>query len=370
MLNDLQDLLPALLDGAFEEPLWGSFLDRLQVAAQADYASLTFRPPGNPLKEVVHLYAGTAWPAPLNTLYRKQFREQRHDIDPLPYYEMAEGRAYSLDELLMPGEPVHDNYYKNFLVPSGMTTMRLLRVVEASGVNAWITITRRRGDFGDEVNVLLNAIVPYLRSALRGFVAMERERFNASVANDAISRLAFGWVTLGPSAEVLDTDSQGAQLLAQSGILGRNAAGRLTARPRELEREITQAIRALSADSRSRPRAMILSRDPWLDMLLVPTRRRSISAKPDPAVIAYVHGDNWSTADRCDQLAELFVLLPSEARLALALARGLTIAEAASELGITLETARNYSKKIYSKLGARGQSDLVRFVMRSVLAIA
>ena len=93
-------------------------------------------------------------------------------------------------------------------------------------------------------------------------------------------------------------------------------------------------------------------------------------ARPAPALIAYVHGDSWSSADRCDQLAELFALLPSEARLALALSRGMTIAEAASDLGLTIETARTYSKKIYAKTGARGQPDLVRFIHRSVLAIA
>jgi DNA-binding CsgD family transcriptional regulator len=87
-------------------------------------------------------------------------------------------------------------------------------------------------------------------------------------------------------------------------------------------------------------------------------------------VIAYVHGDRSPSTDRCEQLAQLFALTPSEARLALALSRGMTIAEAAVEFGLTLETARNYSKKIYSKTGARGQPDLVRFVMRSVLAIA
>ena len=87
-------------------------------------------------------------------------------------------------------------------------------------------------------------------------------------------------------------------------------------------------------------------------------------------MIAYVHADSWSSADRCEQLAQLFDLLPSEARLALALARGMSIAEAAVDLGITVESARTYSKRIYAKTGARGQADLVRFVHRSVLGIA
>jgi DNA-binding CsgD family transcriptional regulator len=151
--------------------------------------------------------------------------------------------------------------------------------------------------------------------------------------------------------------------------LRRAGDGRLAARTPALDREIAEAVRALARDPRSRPRAMILSRDPWLDMLLMPANRRSISAGPPPALIAYIHGDAWSAADRCEQLAELFGLLPSESRLALALSRGMTIAEAAAELGLTIETARTYSKKIYAKTGARGQPDLVRFIHRSVLAI-
>ncbi|WP_297493999.1 hypothetical protein [Acidocella sp.] len=365
-LERLHDLLPSLLNGAFETPLWAGFLERLRLATRADYTALTFRPPGKPLNEVVHLYSGAPSPPLISRLYH----EQLYASDPLPYYRLTEGRAYALDELLTPGAPDHDDYYRNFLVPSGMTAMRMMRVVEESGVNAWLHITRRNGDFLVADGALVTALAPYLRGVLRNFVALERERLSAAIAGDAIGRLAFGWFTLDGAGQVLETDPQAAKLLAHSGILGRNAAGKLSARPRELDREIAVALRALAADPRSRPRAIILRRDPWLDMLLVPTRKRSISAKPDPAVIAYVHGDNWSSADRCDQLAALFVLLPSEARLALALSRGMTITEAAAELGLTVETARNYSKKIYSKTGARGQSDLVRFVMRSVLTIA
>jgi DNA-binding NarL/FixJ family response regulator len=89
-----------------------------------------------------------------------------------------------------------------------------------------------------------------------------------------------------------------------------------------------------------------------------------------PAVVAYVHGDSALSADRCEQLAQLFDLLPSEARLALALSRGMNITEAAEDLGLTEQTARTYSKNIYAKMGARGQADLVRFIHRSVLRIA
>jgi DNA-binding CsgD family transcriptional regulator len=48
----------------------------------------------------------------------------------------------------------------------------------------------------------------------------------------------------------------------------------------------------------------------------------------------------------------------------------MSIAEAAAELGLSVESARTYSKRIYAKTGARGQADLVRFVHRSVLTLA
>jgi DNA-binding CsgD family transcriptional regulator len=364
--RDEADLLAPLLDGVFEEPLWSTFLDRFRRRTFADYASIIFRPTGAPLNAVVHLYSGAPAPPPVHRLYHEHLYER----DPLPYYDLREGRVYALNELLRAGDPAHDAFYRDLIVPSGMTALRMMRVVESSGVSAWLTIAREKRDFRTSAGGLMSAISPYLRHALRSFVALERERFNASVAEEAIRRLNFGWFTLDSSGHVLDADVQGARLLSNSTILRQSAHGRLTARPLALEREIAGAIRALVADPRSRPRAIILSHDPWVDMLLVPTHKQSISAKPNPAIIAYVHGDRWSSADRCERLAELFGLLPSEARLALALSRGMTITEAADELGLTVETARNYSKKIYAKTGARGQPDLIRFIMRSVLAIA
>jgi DNA-binding CsgD family transcriptional regulator len=69
-------------------------------------------------------------------------------------------------------------------------------------------------------------------------------------------------------------------------------------------------------------------------------------------------------------LVDLFGLLPSEARLAWMLGQATSIADAADALGLTIETARNYSKKIYAKTGARGQAELVRIILTSVLAVS
>jgi DNA-binding CsgD family transcriptional regulator len=382
--DDCALLLEPLIAGLVEDPPWGQFIDRLRARLAADYTSITFRPfahgtapvstipasaiPGaedGPPSRVFHLASGRQSPPIVARLYRTSL----YADDPLPYHEMQDGRVYALHELLRVGDPAHDAYRAKLLAPSGMNVLLIMRVEELSGVSAWLTFTRESVDFGNEEVALVAALAPFLRAALAAFVAQERERTAARVASEAVRLMNFGWFTLDGEGRILDCDAHGAELLAGSGIL-RRGRRRLGARQPAVDREITGAIHLLATHPQSRPRAIVLNREPWLDMLLVPAAPAPGRARPAHALIAYVHADSWSSADRCDQLGQMFDLLPSEARLALALSRGMSIAEAALDLGLTVESARTYSKRIYAKTGARGQADLVRFIHRSILAIA
>lgn len=360
------DLLLALLNGGFENPLWSSFLEKFRRCTRADYASLVFRPPGLPSNTVFHLFTGRRCPPAIQQLYRDSFYKR----DPMPYHELKEGRVYALGELLQNDNPAHAAYTQAVMAPSGMNAARMMRVIEPGGFNAWLTITRRKPDFRPDDDALLRSIAPYLRSVLRSFVSLERERTNAVLAGEAIQRLHFGWITLDSAGRVLEADDQASAILAKSSVLRRDAQGFLRGASLRKRNEIVEAVRTLAGASKARPRAMVLSRDPWLDMLLVPAGSNSISAKSVPAVVAYVHSDSLPSSDRCEQLVQLFDLLPSEARLALALSRGMSIAEAAKALNLTVGSARTYTKKVYAKMGARGHAELVLFVQRSVLQIA
>ncbi|MCI4592300.1 hypothetical protein MOK15_19675 [Sphingobium sp. BYY-5] len=192
----------------------------------------------------------------------------------------------------------------------------------------------------------------------------------ASVANEAIRRMNFGWLTLDASGRILNSHADETSLLGHTGPLLRGRDGRLTSADPQVAHEIVAAISASVKEDQPRPRAIVLSRDPWVDMLLVASSIGPTATGPAPALVAYIHADNWSSADRCDQLCQLFNLSQSEARLSLALSRGMSIAEAAVELGLTVESARTYSKRIYSKTGTRGQTDLIGLIHRSVLPFA
>lgn len=356
------DLLLSLHRGMFETPLWQGFLDRLLAQTGARLVSLVFRPPGQ--DTVVDLHAGAVVSKEaLGLLGANPLR------DPLPYATMREGRVYALEDLLDPGDAEQAAFMRGRLQPLGLTNLRCLRVTEPGGLDVWLSCAGDKA-LGSSAGALLLALAPHLRIALRAFAALERERFRSAVTGEAFNRLKIGWLTLDAQCRIVDATDNMEQMFQWGGLLRRGRYDRLVPAAPAIDRQLTALVRRYSQERDARPQAFNLSRDPWVDMLVTPVFGETISGHGTAAAIVYVSGDRRSQADRCDQLVDLFGLLPSEARLAWLLAQATSIAEAAEALGITVETARNYSKKIYAKTGAKGHADLVRIVLTSVLAIS
>lgn len=362
-IHENADLLGLLYQGPLEQPLWGSFLDRLRAEFKAELASIAYLPAGRVPGDPVVLRSGERRAPELERLFDAGLRPGGRAIFPL-----RAGRVYDLMDLLEPGSPDHDAVRLTVLA-AGLAHARAIRITESGNVAGWLTVARKAAEFSAADSALLLRLAPHFERALHTHIALERERSRASVAAGMMERLNFGWIGLDATACVVEA-SEGAQRLLQLGNQLRTRRQRLIAVDPEVDRQITAALKEQASAAAPRPRAIHVSRDPWLDILLAPVIDPAEAPASGVATIVYVQGDNRSSADRHEQLAELFGLLPSEARLALALGRGMTIAEAASALGLSVETARNYSKKVYAKMGARGQSDLVRHVLISVLAFA
>ncbi|MCE7797138.1 helix-turn-helix transcriptional regulator [Sphingobium sufflavum] len=360
-----EELIAAILNGAFETPLWSTFLTQLRATTNADFCTLIFSAPGRPLGEAVHLFAGEESIENVDFVYHKYHAS----LDFLGDLEMQEGRVYGFDELYPP-KPQYSAFYNEIVVAAGITECLMAKVVEPSGIGAWLCVSRRTGTFTPRDEMLMKQIVPLLRGALRGYVALEQQRFTATITGDAMRRLHFAWMTLDGQGRIIDHDIEAGRVLTLSNVLAKGVNGMLAIRPNPLKSDILAGIRDISQNPQARARAFTLNRDPWLDMLLLPMTANRLSANPKATVIAYIHGDSWHATDRCEQLSQLFGLSRSEAKLALAVSRGMTIAQAAESLGIKIETARKCSKIIYAKTGAGGMPDLVRIVMRSVLALA
>ena len=362
MRIDDDGLLQSLHEGVFETPLWRDFLERLLAKTGARYTTLIFRPVDE--DAVVALYAGQPPPEDTGKLF-----VDGNIHDPFPYRSMRPGRAYSLEDLLNRDDPQQKAFYDTAMHPQGLTSMRSVRVTEPGGVDLWLSCLGGK-NIGSATGALLTALAPHLRIALRSYAALERERFRSSVTGQAFDRLKMGWLSLDAGCRIIDATDNVEQLFQWGKLLRRGRYDRLVPASPAVDRQLTALLKDFAVNRDARPQAFNLSKDPWVEMLVTPAQSLAFAGGKTPVAIVYISGDRRSQADRCDQLVDLFGLLPSEARLAWMMAQATSISAAAAALGLTVETARNYSKKIYAKTGARGHAELVRIILTSVLAIS
>ena len=328
------ELLVPLHDGVFEQPMWQTFLARLRSVSGASGAALILRSAG--ARERLILASGECG-----------------ELAELLGEQMRQGRVYALAELGegRPGD------------------LRAMRIGATEGWEAWVALVSQ-GTFAAEHSSLLTALGPHLEVALRVLSSLEKQRALASISADAFARMNFGWIAIDERCRIVDVDEQAQRFLDTSGVLRRGPYDRLTPSSPSIDRQLAAVARECGADRKTRPRALNLGRDPWIDILVSPVRLEDLAGSGRAVAMIYLRGDRSSSADRHEQLVDLFDLTPAEARLAWSLSQGASIAEAAKLHGLTLETARYYSKRIYAKTGARGQVDLVRHILTGVLALA
>jgi DNA-binding CsgD family transcriptional regulator len=363
MPEEFDHLIAAVHEGVFETPYWSTFLETTRRHTGADYVSLVFRRTDARLKDLFLLNAGS-----LGGAFDPLGLQGLLDHSNLPYDVLEPGRPYALPEIVKPDESRHAAY-RDYLERRSIGFALVIRVADPDGGSGWLTIGRSRQNFDADAWNFLVRIGPHLSIAARTLAALERERIRAEIAADAVRRLNFGWITFDARGVVADIDAEAERLFRNTPGLAGVARGQAFPLNGAVRRALATALAAFAESPNHAPRAIHLMDEPWIDMLAVPIRPRIVTSGTAPVAVGYVHGLEGSSADRCEHLTQLFSLTRSEARIALALSRGRTIAEAAGELGLTLETARNYSKKIYAKTGARGQADLVRIILASVIAL-
>ncbi len=90
----------------------------------------------------------------------------------------------------------------------------------------------------------------------------------------------------------------------------------------------------------------------------------ALNTTPKLALILFERAMAFNFVDaNLPRLAETFLLSPAESRLCGHLVRGLTLADCAVQLGISVETARSHLKRVFEKTGARRQAELMLLLL-------
>ena len=91
--------------------------------------------------------------------------------------------------------------------------------------------------------------------------------------------------------------------------------------------------------------------------------------KGQPAALVYIRDAASKSLASEAVTKQLFNLTKAETALAMELTNGLSLEEAAEALNIRRNTARAHLRSIFSKTGVRRQTELVRILLNSVVAL-
>ena len=352
--NDETDLLLPLYQGVMEIPRFARFLDRLKRRSGAAHVSITSLRSGGRISDSDISFAGTN----LTDIAR---RDSASGFDAARRSRLRPNRVYTLAELADAALRTND------LVLQGIADMRLVRI-PVDGDLGGLLVLARTGPCTAADSALLSNLAPYVSTALGVLHAMERDRFAATLSAGGLTRSGTGWILFDAEARVVAMEPATQRRLAADAGIEPRIGERLHTIGAKVELTLAETASRFASDPHGPGGSVVLKSDPRIDAVLVPVGAGDADKAghfPNAVMIAYCRFATARTQERASQLAGLFDLPPREAELAMALADGQSIAEAAQTMGLTLETARNYSKRLYAQLGVRGQTGLVRLIHRS-----
>lgn len=364
---DQRELYLPLIEGIQEEPAFGLFMRNLVARTGARRASMLVQwanaePDHN--GALIHVMSPRATEEPRLDVQRL------HELRLHPFGRLRPERVYSLDEMLDYDDPAQLAAQRAALEEMGIRYARWLRVSAGGAADAWLVLVRLREDFSASAVATLSAIAPHLASALRTLVAFNAQRLQAALAQSALGRLGVGQIALDGSGRVMAADPHAEALLAFTPEPGQGAGRRLALLP-DAARAVEQACAALVRHGDAAVHVVRIDARRGIDLLL---RRADLplpEAAARPQVIGVLRTQRREDASAGAQVLQAVHGLSSrEAALAQALSCGEPLVEAGLELGLTVETTRNYSKRIYGKTGALGQADLVRMVLTGLAPLA
>ncbi|WP_085809979.1 hypothetical protein [Sphingomonas sp. TZW2008] len=327
--SDFTDLVTPLHEGVHEWAPWAMFLDRLRQRTRADGAMIDVRPAGGGAaigfaSGLVARMRGGTWQGTLRA-----------------------GRVYALSECDADAPGVG----------------RIIRVEGGDGASAWLAVWRGQRDFAAADGAVLTGLAPHLAIAVRTRQALDRHALRDGIGAAALARAGVGWIALARDARVLAM-SRVAEATFGDGIGERLGTWR-GAGP--VGRDAALAIANFCHAPRDALAVPLESRGPAAMLLLPATSVEMATTVTPAAAIGLISTEGeGDPAARAAILATLHGLAPSEARFAAAIGAGASLTAAAAALGLTIETARNYSKRVYAKTRTAGQVDLVRMVSDSV----
>ena len=365
-LSDFSELLAAIYEGPLEAVPWKSALDLLRRHLRASYVTLMLRPPSADLAPLMVNSAGD-WPITREAEYNKHY----YALD--PFVDLPQDRVVTVQELIGEANWRESEFYTQFLKPLDILHALGADIRTDDGIECRLRVARphREPPFSENDKALCTVVLPHLKRAVRLHSQLEVVDSERRLYAGTVDRMLVGTVMLDETGSLLKSNPVADEMIREGdGLRLVNGALRadVAAENRELQRLVRQA---LNGGTPAVVNAISITRKSARGKLGVLIRSLpnagSSKTKRRPSVALFIRDAERKSEASREMVRRLFDLTPAESSLALALANGLTLDEAADGLNIRKNTARAHLRSIFSKIGVTRQTTLVRVLLSSVI---
>ena len=361
----LSHILGTIYDAALEEAGWVFFLESIRKVLRANYASLIVRP--ETMDDIgLIVSAGNDQP----------------NIDPgNPYIAMSPltgippDKLVTMKDLLSIKEWRANPYYRDYCAPQGVFYVMAADISTSNGGLYGFRVTRpeTQPDFSSAELDFCRLLLPHIKRALNLHLSIHQDRKVSTLYSHAMAQMMVGVVVLDQEGMVIECNPAAVTVMdAKDGlaVVGKQLEASYADDNRRLQALVRDALVSTNTGKAAPNEAMSVSRPSGrLGWGLIVQRIASTQwteGKQRPSVAVFVR-DTEGRVDPPVRLAQqLFQLTPAETALAIQLANGLSLEEAAEMLNIKRNTARAHLRSIFSKTGVRRQTELVRIFLNSV----
>lgn len=368
---DFSRIVQLIYEGVLDTQAWRRFLEPLTAKLRGNSAVLILRSPrlGEPPLSVVHGYVPRS-----DTSYFGYYMA----VD--PFVQLPEGRATTMHDFVDAAELERSEYFQKYLVPLDMVYALGVDLRDKGRYHVRLRICRPRheGNFTAADCRYLEAFVPHLRTAIRVLAELDVVRSECGFYAEAMDQLTLATIVLDENGRILHANRLAESILAERDGLARSNDTLALAHHEDAKRFRELVARAVEAQRTARAGLVEVMRirrpsgRPDINLVVRPstsrTGRQNEHLTNTVAVFlstsALESGEGLPVSSEVIQ--KLFGLTPKEATLALRLAAGESLLDAARTLSMSPNTARTHLRSVFAKTGVDRQASLVRVLLKSV----
>lgn len=277
------------------------------------------------------------------------------------------GQVVHSDDLIGLPQLKRTAFYDDVLRPQGLAHGTIVNVVSRPDFRVSLNVERseRSGPFNRRDATILRSLLPHLGRACELQLRMLDYREAARAERDALDSLSTGIVTFDAGQRVLFANSA-ARARADDLSLQLRAGGAPSG-PAAVVNELRALLGCVLRDGATATRRWPRPDGGDIGITVMPVRGGALQHSShhktaSPAAIALLVDISRNGEAASALLAARHGLTAAELRVATALTRTNGMKAAAAMLGISSNTLKSHTKRIYAKLGVRGHAELVQSI--------